>query len=49
MRDLVCYEDEEERDEDDVRLRRREYVDCPVRVDDTDDVEPSSRRSHRLV
>jgi len=91
-------QDEEYEDEDDVRPRRREYVDCPVRVwldrplgeravidvdddeelplyvptylnnvvqpdhgyhaakrrrrpealDDTDDVEPSSRRGHRL-
>ena len=29
---MACYEDEEDETEDDVRPRRREYVDCPVRV-----------------
>jgi hypothetical protein len=34
VRVLVCYEDEEAEDEeeDDVRPRHREYMDCPVRV-----------------
>ena len=32
VRVLVCYEDEGEEGEDDVRPRRREYTDCPVRV-----------------
>lgn len=99
MRVVVCYEDEEDEKEDDVRPRRREYAECPVRVsldrplgeravidvdhdeelplyvpkylnnvvqpdhgyhpasrrrrrpealDDTDDVEPPSRRGRRL-
>ena len=30
VRVVACYEEDE--DEDDVRPRRREYVDCPVRV-----------------
>ncbi len=34
VRVLVCYEDEEDEqeEEDEVRPRRREYMDCPVRV-----------------